>query len=230
MGFMRKAASAALLLAAVLPSSGHAYYSDDVARSSRRLDERISDARARCLGESYDSPRITFDNPRGIWVELYDASTASRATMLIYDPLTHGLGGLVQGGIDAVLGGGDAFAATAKLKILGSEAREFARRRGMNRLDALCLASCIVNEMIEGTEEIPHMLSLDLALADGVGDCKIYAEAMDVLAQRMGIPLHLATSWEHAFNRVSYQGKSYYVDATRWNGSSCNFVPVDFYD
>jgi hypothetical protein len=173
---------------------------------------------------------LTFEAPQDEWVEMYRPSTASWLTMGIYRPITHGVGGLVQSSIDRAFGEEDAFEGVSTLRQLGQEARTFVQQNSLNRMEALCVASCVVSEMVYGTEEIPHMLSLDLALSWGAGDCKIYAEAMLVLADEMGIPLSLATSWAHAFNEVTYRGQRYFVDATRFDGMSCNYVPVSFYD
>lgn len=194
------------------------------------LASRAERARRSCLRSARSLPGVTFETPTGQWVEIYRPSTASRLTMGVYRPLTHGVGGLIQSAIDRAFGESEAFSGMDTLRTLGREARTFAAEHALSRMEALCVASCVVSELIYPTEDIPHMLSLDLALSSGAGDCKIYSEAMLVLAKEMRIPLSLATSWAHAFNRVSYQGRDYFVDATRFDGLSCNYIPVEFYN
>ena len=173
---------------------------------------------------------VTFEEPRGEWVDIYRPSTAASISMGIYRPLTHGLGGVVQGTIDAALGNADGQRGMSVLRQLGREVREYSSQNQLNRLAALCVASCVVSEMIFGTEDIFHMLSLDLALSAGAGDCKIYSEAMLVLSEEMGVALEQVNSWVHSFNSVTYRGREYLVDATRYDGFSCNYIPASFYE
>jgi hypothetical protein len=114
--------------------------------------------------------------------------------MGIYLPITHGVGGFVQSSIDRAFGEEDAFEGVSTLRQLGQGARTFVQQNSLNRMEALCVASCVVSEMVYGTEDIPRMFSLDLALSGGAGGCKLYAEAMLVLADEMGITLSLASA------------------------------------
>ncbi len=214
---------------ALTPLSSMAYINESTLSDHPPLSERAQRARRSYLRYANSLPEITFQNPDHEWVDMYRPSRASRLTMEIYRPLTHGLDGVIQSTIDRALGEEEAFQGMSTLRALGREAKTFAQTNSLNRMEALCVASCIVSELIFPEENIPHMLSLDLALSFGTGDCKIYAEAMQVLSEQMGIPLQLATSWLHAFNRVTYHGRDYFVDATRYDGMSCNYVPVSFY-
>jgi hypothetical protein len=217
-------------LSVLLPHVGFARTSGSNLSAHGTLDERAERARRYCLNNPRSVPEVTYVNPEGEWIDRYRPSTGAGVSMGVYRPLTHGLGGLIQDSIDWAFGGEDAFRGVSVLRQLGRETRDFASQNRLNRMTSLCVASCVVSEMIYGTEEIPHMLSLDLALSAGAGDCKIYSEAMLVMGEEMGISLWQVNSWTHSFNQVTYRGREFLVDATRFDGMSCNYVPVSFYD
>ncbi|MCC7442517.1 MAG: hypothetical protein IT285_12845 [Bdellovibrionales bacterium] len=191
------------------------------------VHERASRARQSCLGAEYLPPPVTTDEPTGQWIERYRPNVVTQATTALYNPLVHGIGGWIQGTIDVALGEGEAAESIVTLEMLGAEAARFSRARGFSLAQSVCVATCIVNEMLQG-DDIVHMTSLELAVADGVGDCKIFAEAMKIVAKPSGAKLGHMTSWTHAFNTIKLDGRKYFVDSTQ-GADECNFVPASFY-
>jgi hypothetical protein len=190
--------------------------------SKQKFFERVSLARQSCLTHAYSVPRVTFDSPRGGWIDRYDPSTIQGILVFLYKPVVLELGGVIQGMLS---GSGEEATVDYFLKRLGRDARSFVWERGLSEFESVCVASCIVNQLMRG-DEVMHGTSFDMALANGVGDCKHFAGVEQALLRHMGKKVGFESSWTHAFNSVKIRGAKYYFDASV-GPHECNFMPVE---
>ena len=189
------------------------------------LRDRVTKARSTCF-----DPKITyynnatFNTPHPNDFDLYTPSNTQRMLTPVYVGIIDQFGGVVQGLIE----NGEARYATSYLRKLGNEAKTYMRKKYLNKLGAICLASCITNKLMESDESIFPTTSLPLALSNGKGFCRHFSLSTLELLKRMGIKAKAEYSFRHMFIKLNYKKEALYFDPSVSEGTySCNFIKAN---
>lgn len=192
---------------------------------TRSLDQRYDDALNTCMRPKQSQLRVDYGPSPADMVEHYRPSYSQRMSFNLYRGIFDEFGGVVQG----MISGGDEAYVKPYLRILGRELRAKTIRESLSKPQSICVASCIINQLMESDESVFPTTSMELAVARGAGFCRHYLLAMDAVLKAAGISSQYGYSWDHIFFYFNVDGQKRIFDPGVSDGVySCeffNYVP-----
>lgn len=188
------------------------------------LANRVEQARQRCLRPNQHGLSVEFKQPPAGMVSHYRASTAQWAMFPIYRGIFDEFGSVLQG----IISGGDEFSVRPYLHSLARDLKAKQIREGLTSAQAVCLASCVTNHLMEPDEDVFPTTSMDMAVADGKGFCRHYMLTTKYMLDRMGIKTRAGFSWDHTFLYFNHGQRKFIFDPTVSDGmSDCAFFSTE---
>jgi hypothetical protein len=149
----------------------------------------------------------------------YQPSNLQRATTPIYKVIIDDFGGIIQ----SLISGSDEYQVAYSLGRLG---RIVGSSNG-TKAQKICMATCMVNHLMQGDEDVFPTTSMTLAVARGRGFCRHFSLATLRVLAAAKIDAKYEVAIDHMFLKLNLDGKRYYTDPSNQDGlSDCNFIPV----
>lgn len=193
-----------------------------VTAGAQGLNHRYDNAVRNCLAPNQTYMDVQYREAPKAMQSHYKPSMVQRASFHIYRGIFDEFGGVVQG----MLSQKDEAYVKPYLRALGQELKRKQRREDLSSHQAICIASCMVNQLMEGDEDVFPTTSMELAVARGKGFCRHFVLATDYILKSAGIPSKYGFSLDHIFFYFENQGKKVIFDP----GMSDGITSCDFYD
>ena len=185
---------------------------------------RVEEAMKKCVRPNQHFLQVEFKNAPADMVKHYRTNYAQAAMFPIYRGIVDEFGSVLQG----VLDGGDEFAVRPSLNSIARQLKAKQAREGLSAPQAICLASCVTNALMEPDDEVFPTTSMDMAIADGKGFCRHYMLSTKYMLERMSIKTQTGLSWDHTFLYFTYGERKYIFDPTVSDGlGECSFFNTD---
>lgn len=181
--------------------------------------DRVSKAQTKCGLSQLSTP--VYEAPEEYMKKHYQPSNLQRVLTPVYTTIIDRFGGVVQG----MITGGDEAYVGPTLRRLG---RQIKRTPGLSKENKICMATCMVNYMMEGDDNVIPFSSMNMAVAQGKGFCRHFSLATELILEAADVDVDTEVAFDHMFLKTQIRGRLHYQDPMNENGRwSCTFFPAN---